>query len=487
MSRKRPKRHNDVGYSNRPPDESESGEYSEEDNRQHTSADVNRRQTRSQAKILAKKRKKIDEQKAKSPPNPLKQTVAHEKVPTNVKIQVPIANYYSGLENNDEEVRIRRVTNSSNSKKKKIPPIVVPPPSKKSDIVAALTLLQIKEFRVKLTSVGHYIFVENPEDHKKIREKFSETHTPYYSHDLPEDRVAKVVLKGLDLMEVKVIELELKELGFPPVDIKIITPKQTKYVGHVNYLIYFKRDSTNLKNVYQTKSINHTIVHWEPFRPSRNSITQCRRCQRYGHGTKHCQMPERCVYCSKSHDSSKCPDLATAYEAAKTKANESLMDYEQNQAKEPDVVNLDAVKCCNCNGNHLASSPDCPEKEKYRKLQQNLALRNQKRSNQRNRQFSNADFPLIRNNSATLSHRQGPDRITPSKNGPLFSQVLQAPMINPTYTTNGPGNVDSEQLFSLQEINSLLNEMLTDLSRCRSKAEQFQVITNLALKYVYNG
>jgi hypothetical protein len=59
-----------------------------------------------------------------------------------------------------------------------------------------------------------------------------------------------------------------------------------------------------------------------------------------------------------------------------------------------------------------------------------------------------------------------------NNNNALYSQVL----------SNNP----ADNLFSLAEILALNKEIIMKLSGCRNKVEQFQVITELSIKYLYN-
>lgn len=49
-----------------------------------------------------------------------------------------------------------------------------------------------------------------------------------------------------------------------------------------------------------------------------------------------------------------------------------------------------------------------------------------------------------------------------------------------TLNTNRDNN-----LFSLTEINSLIKDIILNLSNCSNRFEQFHIITNLAIKYLY--
>ena len=89
-------------------------------------------------------------------------------------------------------------------------------------------------------------------------------------------------------------------------------------------------------------------------------VTQCYKCQGFNHVAKDCKSEQKCVRCAGAHKSTECPD----------KNKKSIK-----------------LKCSNCNGDHIASSRDCPKfkdqtkiqadraKARQEKLQNNLVVR----------------------------------------------------------------------------------------------------------------
>ena len=89
-------------------------------------------------------------------------------------------------------------------------------------------------------------------------------------------------------------------------------------------------------------------------------VTKCYKCQGFNHIAKDCKNAQKCVRCAGSHKSTECPD------------------------KNKDSLKL---KCSNCNGEHVASSKECPKfrdqikvqadkaKDRQEKLQNNLVVR----------------------------------------------------------------------------------------------------------------
>ena len=81
-------------------------------------------------------------------------------------------------------------------------------------------------------------------------------------------------------------------------------------------------------------------------------VTQCYKCQGFNHIAKDCKKEQKCVRCAGAHKSTECPD--------KDKA--SLKP-----------------KCSNCNGDHVASSRECPKFKDQVKIQADKAKARQEK------------------------------------------------------------------------------------------------------------
>ena len=328
-----------------------------------------------------KRKQQLSKQSTIETRNSKKIRVKHDEISDNLEIE--LSNEYETLSDNDSEVEIvqNKAKNKGKNQSKEppkihIPPIVVPPPTTKNVVTQLFVTNNLVNYRLRMSSTGIYVFVDTVEDHLKVREVFSTSNIGYFSHDLPADKVSKVMLKGLDRMEPSVLKAELSSLGFPAADVKVIVPKNSRYSDHTNYLLYFPKSSTDIKALYAVKAIFHTIVYWEPYRPVRTSPTQCRRCFMYGHGTRHCKMPVKCQYCSASHAENRCPAVKEAYEKVKEKdpatPTADLMDTEETEKttehQQTKLLHHLVPTCCLCGGRHLATDPNCEARKKYESI-----------------------------------------------------------------------------------------------------------------------
>lgn len=403
--------------------------------------------------------------------------VRHQNIPANVRMEIQTSNQYEMLTDNGDEVVMTRTQQTNNKPKKvRVPPVIIPLSTTKPVLTAAIKAAAVTEYNVRNTSNGYYIFTNNVDDHKKIKDSFTIAKIDHFSHDLPEDRVSKVILKGLDRMAPEELKQYLTGINLEPMDVKIITPKKSSRADSVIFLLYYRKGSVDMKKLYETKAINHTIVRWEPYRNNRTSLTQCRRCQRFGHGTRNCRMSPRCYICAENHASELCPVLKEEYEKVK-----AMQVDEDGKPAEAEVIRNITPKCVNCNGAHLASDNSCTERKKYRELQATLARKNVKRST-KPPMFRDADFPALSLNQRGPAYHQPPPQTQPRM---FYSQAVNQPPLPSTSCDVHQGNGCSN-LFSFQEINSLLKEILNGLRGCTNKADQFEVITNLAIKFVYN-
>lgn len=284
----------------------------------------------------------------------------------------------------------------------------------------------------------------------------------YYTHELPSEKTYKVVLKGLHKMEINELLSELQAAHITPLQIKPITSDNPNN-DYCIYILSFQKKITDLKQLRQTKCLFHTIIKWESYRPRRTGPIQCNRCNRYGHGEKNCNMPYRCKYCAENHNSQNCPKLA---------------NNEQN--------NMALVKCCNCDGNHLASDASCPRRAQYSDSRRKLA--NEGRTNKiRNFQLINHDFPQLPGNQEK-THTQmnvGPQT-------KLFSSIIHSsgdqqnlpsftfPNFNSSQKNNSP--------FSCEEIISLTSDILNHLQNFNSISREEVIVSvmQISLKYLFN-
>lgn len=85
---------------------------------------------------------------------------------------------------------------------------------------------------------------------------------------------------------------------------------------------------TVLKEITKIKHIFQIEVQWDKYN-KKQKITQCYKCQRFGHGRNNCHRMVVCMRCAKNHETKDCPT-----------PNENH-------------------KCHNCGEGHMANDPKC--------------------------------------------------------------------------------------------------------------------------------
>ena len=144
-------------------------------------------------------------------------------------------------------------------------------------------------------------------------------------------------------------------------NVKINKVQRLKYNGQPTrkVVIQFKNEQDMKIALYSGIYFGRIRIRCESYRTA-PQVTQCYKCQGFNHIAKDCKNAQKCVRCAGAHKSIECPD------------------------KNKDSLKL---KCSNCNGEHVASSKECPKfkeqikvqadkaKARQEKLQNNLVVR----------------------------------------------------------------------------------------------------------------
>ena len=121
------------------------------------------------------------------------------------------------------------------------------------------------------------------------------------------------------------------------------------------YITHSKESKPALRAIV---GLIHFRIHFEDPK-KRGSLPQCFRCLEFGHHANFCKQQIRCRICADTHDSRTCPS-----------------------------PNSPQPKCHNCQGGHLASSKECPYRQRL--------LDSTRRSPPSQRPPSRGEFPPIR-------------------------------------------------------------------------------------------
>ena len=283
----------------------------------------------------------------------------------------------------------------------------------------------IADYSVRKVSIGIKLYCKNKSDYdlmiQKLTNKFE-----FFSYATKSERPYKALLFGLDKMDPSIIKKQLISMGLKCLDVKPVEKSGNNNLAYVFYVVYFERQSITLKELKQSFSnIEHIRVRWEFQRQSSNKVTQCYNCQMFGHGASRCKVKTFCAICAGNHATANCE--ATI------------------------------VKCTNCRGAHKSNSNDCPVKLEYIRIKQ-----------QHKKQ-------PVRREAVNFDHRA-------SNYNDAFPNAINQGI--PRHNSNWGPQPSNNDLFTLEELKDLTIELITNLKNCKTKTDQFDVVTKLAFKFL---
>lgn len=290
----------------------------------------------------------------------------------------------------------------------------------------------IANYNVKKMSIGLKILCETDASYEVIKVLLNENKCQYFTYDKKSDRCFKTEIE---------LKNELIRRGLKCVNVKRVDKKHHEFTDTI-YIVSLENGSLKIRDLRRDhNTLFRTIVRWEFQKRNKNKVVQCRNCQMFGHGERGCSIKTKCAHCAGKHRSDAC-------------------------------TSINNVKCANCNGRHKSFDISCPNREKFLEIKSNFhnKAHNKKLPKRTHNKFSynESDFVPIRQNYRSQTPIVIAENHTPKR--PQFSETLK-------------GN----SLFSEQEISQLTLEMISSLRSCTSREEQFNVITQLTIKYLYSN
>jgi hypothetical protein len=205
----------------------------------------------------------------------------------------------------------------------------------------------------------------------------------YHSYTEQSEKKAVFVLKGYDVNATSVEILQtLNDAGIPA--LKVTTIVESTENRRAVHLVTFEKDAINIASLnHNHRNLAFVRVFWEHQLPKDKQITQCHRCQQWGHSSFNCGRPSRCAKCGENHSTESC-----------------------SRPKKKDLTaEAGPPKCANCGGEHTANYRNCEVAKKYAqtvkpKVFRSPPLNAPRDSNQGYRQPVNANeldqqFPIL--------------------------------------------------------------------------------------------
>lgn len=335
-------------------------------------------------------------------------------------------NYYQPLQtlNDDERTYVTEVPTQP---KIHIPPITILKCS--TDVLHKFCKeIRIIKYSIRKISIGYKLFCENQYDYDNAIKQLKEKNMEFFSYTSKNNRPYKVVLSGLDKIEPEKVKTGLLKLGLKCLEVKIVCRKFDNNRETIFYIVYLRKGSTNITELRNNiKSINYIRIKWSYQSKIPNKVTQCYNCQMFGHGAYNCNIKTFCSNCAGDHETSK--------------RTSSI------------------VKCANCRGDHKSTSKDCPSRVSFVYLKERYSK--QTYSYNTRKPFENVPNVIANQN------------ITSSSDS--YANVVRSNSTTPN---------TSNDLFSFNELKMLTLELIENLKSCKSKSDQFSVITNLDFKFL---
>lgn len=215
-------------------------------------------------------------------------------------------------EQNDNFVEVtHKYKKKQNMKERALPPIVmcgVPHDQIKHTIDKVVEIAKEDVVHFRTAGKNLNIITYNIETFKAVREYVKECHYEHYSYTLREDRQLSMVVRGIH-SSVKIDEISASLVSEGLVPIRVIPMTKRANINDPTripadlFQINFKSD-TSLDDIRSISYVCRFRVTWEFKRKS--AVTQCRRCQRFGHAASNCEMKYRCVKCDSQHQPGQC-------------------------------------------------------------------------------------------------------------------------------------------------------------------------------------
>lgn len=350
---------------------------------------------------------------------------------------------------------------STSAKLKRPPPIVLHSKVDHHKNLCSKIDSDIKKgYHIKYSKNHTNIYIHNHDEYAQYIDKVDKDGVDFHTYSTRDEKHHAFVIRGLD----KSVETEdVKASLTDTLHEKLVAVYKMKNTNGLFLII----TQSGLKVQYLNNScryVCHTRIFWERQQSSKKRITQCRRCQQWGHATANCHAKEKCVKCAENHWSREC-----------TRVNKD----------DPNTTIF--IKCANCGGPHLAMSTECPTY--LRRLESIERQREMETNSHRNKPVRAQFIPAPIPENAWQRNKIGRNQdVVP----PNMLRKSEQTSRNISQRSNGEMRDLGDNNFTLlvsefNELNSLidLNHMIslvrklnTSLKTCKNDLEKFIAVNN---------
>lgn len=216
---------------------------------------------------------------------------------------IPTKNSFEILKNATENVGENAKNNSSTATTSikiatKVPPIFVSGVQNIKPLRDTLDKIAGTKYTLKLVDNEEIkILSENSEIYNLIVNELDKKNTLFYTFQKKENKPYKVVLKSMHpSVDINELKSEIESHGHIVVGITNAKHKLTKQPLPI-FFVEIKANIENNKKIFEITRLMNQIISFEQPRKKRE-VTQCMRCQDYGHTKNYCRKIPVCVKCA---------------------------------------------------------------------------------------------------------------------------------------------------------------------------------------------
>lgn len=194
----------------------------------------------------------------------------------------------------------------NNEKSQKVPPIVI---SEQKSWLESSKQIQQRQIQIKHYSTkrdGIQIQPVRKDDHHAITKLLEEGSHEFHTYKQSDEKTLRAVLRGIpQILSTDEIHQNLVDEGFDVISVARMHKKvQGTRTDLPLILVQMKKTDTN-RRIFTLTKLGHILVKVEHQR-AKTYISQCHRCQKFGHNQDSCHRSPRCVKCGQQHISHQC-------------------------------------------------------------------------------------------------------------------------------------------------------------------------------------
>lgn len=254
---------------------------------------------------------------------------------------------------------------------KRVPPIFIYGLKNWSSLAMLLKELCKEPFTAKNGPDNLKLQVTNPDDYRAVSAYLENEGVEFHSYNTEKSNALKVVIKNIPpTVETQTIASELKSRGFEPTHVGQLKDKWGNPLAI--YQVTLPK-SDKAKQIYALDTLAYCKIKVETYR-KKKQLTQCHRCQRFGHTANFCKAQAKCVKCALEHLTKDC-----------TKTDKT------------------SAKCINCGDKHPASYRGC---KYYLELKQKMVSAKINQGNKKKEEIISDFVPRINNRTSASSNKK---------------------------------------------------------------------------------